>query len=187
MGVLYLDTETTGLDWRSHVPWEVAIVEPDGTEHVWCWRPLEDDMTRADDVALDLGRFRDRAPLQCDYTVLHRAAVEISELVEGNVIVGSNPHFDVLMLRRWLSRKALDWNAHYRPVCAVTMAAGWLHGRNAMMDHGGFGAALLAEPWSSYAISEACGVAPPAEDERHTALADALWVKRLHERVTGAA
>jgi len=186
MSVVFLDCETTGLDPRRHVPWEVAIVEPDGTEHVWCWRPAEEFMAQADQKALDIGRFRERAPLIRNAKIEQMAASEVHRLLEGNVIVGSNPHFDVTMLTAWLYDHGRDWNAHYRPVCAVTMAAGWLRGRNSMMAAGGFGAELLEEPWRSYDISRACDVEPPSDDA-HQALADASWVKRLYERITGAA
>lgn len=187
MTVLFLDVESTGLNPRIHVPWELAIVEPDGTEHVWCWRPSDYWMTDAEPEALDIGRFRERAPLASNHADERAAAEQIAELLEGNVVVGSNPHFDVSMLTAWLGNHGHDWPAHYRPVCAITMAAGWLRGSNSIMNHDGFGWELLEAPWRSYDISRACGVEPPAGDESHTALGDALWVKRLYEHITGAA
>lgn len=40
-------------------------------------------------------------------------------------------------------------------------------------------------PWKSDDLSRACGVEPPTEDERHTALGDARWVMRLYDAITG--
>ena len=46
---------------------------------------------------------------------------------------------------------------------------------------------LVAPPWRSDDLSRACGVEPPAPEERHTALGDARWVKRWYDRIAGAA
>ena len=185
MSVLYLDCETTGLDPRQHVPWEVAIVEPDGAEHVWCWRPSDLFMEDADSNALAIGRIRHRAPLIYDGAYEEQAATEIHALLQGNVVVGSNPHFDVNMLTAWLDYHHLDWPAHYRPVCAVTMAAGTIYAAQ-RLDGRQYGA-VEDVPWRSYEVSRACGIEPPTPGEAHTALGDALWIKRLYERITGTA
>ena len=34
-GVCFVDTETTGLDPDRHPIWEVALITPNGDEHVW--------------------------------------------------------------------------------------------------------------------------------------------------------
>lgn len=185
MSVVFLDCETTGLDPSVHVPWEVAIIEPDGTEHVWCWRPADVVMEEADLTALGIGRFRERAPLIYDGAFEEQVASQVSGLLEGNVVVGSNPHFDVTMLTAWLDFHHMDWPAHYRPVCAITMAAGLLHGEELAGMTGPL--EILEQPWSSYQISQACSIDPPGEAERHTALGDARWVKRLYEHITGTA
>lgn len=190
MGVLFVDCETTGLDPAEHEPWEVAIVQPSGREDVWCWRPSDDVMRNAEPKALEVGHFRDRAPLVADYDYQVEAARTIAELVDGQVIVGSNPHFDVQMLSAWLAWHGHLWSAHYRPVCAVTMAAGYLHNRGWVhrvgqdpVDANDDFDDVLAAPWRSYDISRAVGIAPPAADERHTALGDARWVARLYARL----
>ena len=40
-------------------------------------------------------------------------------------------------------------------------------------------------PWKSVDLAEQLGVQAPTEDERHTALGDAQWVRRIYERVMG--
>ena len=54
---VFIDTETTGLDPDRHAIWEVALITPDGNEHVWQF-PV-DEMS-ADPFALDIGRYWDR-------------------------------------------------------------------------------------------------------------------------------
>lgn len=41
-------------------------------------------------------------------------------------------------------------------------------------------------PWKSDNVSRVCGVEPPSEQERHTAMGDALWAMRLYDRISGA-
>ncbi|MGN0126047.1 MAG: hypothetical protein ACI38R_22625 [Rhodococcus sp. (in: high G+C Gram-positive bacteria)] len=48
-------------------------------------------------------------------------------------------------------------------------------------------AEFVAPPWRSDDLSRACGVEPPTEDERHTALGDARWVKRWYDHIMGGA
>lgn len=48
-------------------------------------------------------------------------------------------------------------------------------------------AEFVAPPWRSDDLSRACGVEPPAPEERHTALGDARWVKRWYDHIIGSA
>lgn len=48
-------------------------------------------------------------------------------------------------------------------------------------------AEFVAPPWRSDDLSRACGVEPPTEEERHTALGDARWVKRWYDHIMGGA
>lgn len=45
--------------------------------------------------------------------------------------------------------------------------------------------AVLSPDCRSDDLSRACGVEPPTEDERHTALGDARWVKRWYDHIMG--
>lgn len=42
-------------------------------------------------------------------------------------------------------------------------------------------------PWRSDDLSRTCGVEPPSDDERHTALGDARWALRWYDAMTGGA
>lgn len=55
--VAFVDTETTGLDPDRHKIWEVALITPNGDEHVWQF-PI--DEMAADPAALDIGRYWER-------------------------------------------------------------------------------------------------------------------------------
>ena len=41
-------------------------------------------------------------------------------------------------------------------------------------------------PWRSDDLSAALGVEAVSPEERHTAMGDALWAKRIYDRVVGA-
>ena len=196
--LVWLDCETTGLDPRVHEPWEVAAIIGD-VEHVWMWRPGPATMFRADPQALDIGQFHERAPSVADGSE-RQAAHDIARTLAGHIVVGSNPSFDVAMLTSWLRRWRLELDVHYRPVCVITMAAGWLAGQRAAAAELGptigeiqlLGSrcwsiaedAPYAEPWRSYELSQALGIDPPGDDG-HQALADARWAKRLYQRIVG--
>lgn len=172
-----VDCETTGLVAGVHQVWEVAIVLDDGVE----WSSMIGDvrLSTADPNALEVGRFWQRwdvvDPSPAKHTAGHVAAT-VATMLAGRVMVGSNPAFDARFLEQLLrsENRALSW--HYSVVDVKAMAAGWLAAQGDIL------AGSL--PWSSYWLSEACGVAPPSEEERHTALGDARWAARLYRHLT---
>ena len=91
-------------------------------------------------------------------------------------MVGVNPTFDATTLSALLRSEGFPpepWNYHLIDLGA--MAYGWLTARGEE----------VAVPWRSYQLAEQCGVELAAEDERHTALADAQWAKRWHDTLLG--
>lgn len=42
-------------------------------------------------------------------------------------------------------------------------------------------------PPLAFLDTETTGVQPPSEQDRHTALGDALWAQRLYDAITGGA
>jgi hypothetical protein len=180
-----VDCETTGLDPRTHVPWEVAVVEADGTEHSWCWHPHPSRVQEATPRALEVGRFFERAPVYVGPGLEAQAAAEVAALLSDDVtLVGSNPSFDAVMLDGWLRWNGHEPGWHYRTVCVATLAAGRLLGDQDR--YGDVDPAVLELPWSSRELTEACGVAMPSDVERHTALGDARWCWRMFRHLTGA-
>lgn len=112
--LLFLDTETTGLDLNLHDVWEVAYALGDGpiSSHV-----LPHSLRNADPKALDLNGYRTRFPAG---TRASSPLVDsfLQETFVGKTIVGANPAFDAYRLEhRW---GVAPW--HYRMVDVGSMA-----------------------------------------------------------------
>ena len=113
-----------------------------------------------------------------------------ADLVRGRHLVGAVPSFDAerlgVLARRHIDPIDLPW--HYHLIDVETLAVGFLCGLGALLtDYRRPSWWKLRElPWHSDELSRGVGVQPPAPDERHTALADARWAKRLYEAVLGA-
>lgn len=183
--ICYLGTETDGVRPDREV-WEVAAirVEPDGTEH----EPLHlflraPDLTYAEPHGLRISGFYERHPLgrvlagkeplpggppELDPEL---AARTIAAYTHGAAIYGIVPSFDTEALTNLLRRHRITPAWHYHLHDVADIARGWLHA--AGMSPGEL-------PESSDELSRLFGVEPPGEQERHTALADAQWVRRWH-------
>lgn len=192
MPIAATDVETTGTDPTYHVAWEVAVIRRglDGTEtrRLWQIRPTSAELRFADDEALDISRFEERFavpdgadaadmtptltggdPIPLRYM---DAARQMHDTLQGAVMVGSNPHFDASFLHHLFGVKNDPW--HYRPVCAVTLAAARLRAQGAMWEM----------PFSTTDIAAAIGVPRPGPDKQHTALGDAAWALALYDAAT---
>ena len=150
--ICFVDTETTGLHPDRHSIWEVALITPDGAEHVWQF-PI-DEMT-ADPFALDIGRYWDRRwPTDCDVDALDaiysahtpkarrknfpdqgRAikpgktwCEHFRRLTAGCHLAGAVVSFDEERLRRLLHSHGVLHRWHYHLVDVEALAAGYLAG-----------------------------------------------------------
>jgi DNA polymerase III epsilon subunit-like protein len=193
MKLIFVDTETTGLDVRRHHVWEVAVIvrEPGlpDAELLWQVRP---DLTEADPIGLEKGRFEERFVVPDGWDAvcieggkptfrltLPEFLTDLQGELRDGVLIGSNPAFDDRFLTALMQDHKMRTPWHYRPDDVVALAAGWLYA------HGE--TAALERPWRSYEISEAVGVPRPADDVAHTALGDARWARDLYDAVTGGA
>lgn len=200
--LVFLDTETTGLDPRTHEIWEIgAIVREDGAmdyEYHWQIRPRIDD---ADPKALEIGRFHQRFAVPefaaaarlgaagpwYFYKSIYEVFSEIAGVLQGAHLVGAVPSFDDAFLKEAFRIHGLDVGWHYHLIDVEALAIGYLHGRkysetedaewsNAVLDVG--------LPWKSEEMSRAVGI-DPEQFDRHTALGDARWAKAIYDAVTG--
>ena len=208
--LVFLDTETTGLGLDDDV-WEFAAIrrEEDGTERTFhafidhdparC--ALLPPSFRADHLTRFPGAWV--APAHCPGesagSIAHDQFADLIVMTfAGNErphVVGAVPNFDTERLARVLGQyedTAPSW--HYHLIDVENLAVGYLNGVVAraidearMRDEkpAPYDRTRTAPPWSSDDLSRACGVEPPGEDERHTALGDARWAMRFYDAITG--
>lgn len=112
--LVFVDTETTGLDLDEHDIWEIAFTV--GDSPMITVKQVEHTLRNADPKALELNGYRVRA--------LHRSMWNVdddlfiaSELT-GKTLVGANPAFDAYRLEKRWGRA--PW--HYRLIDVESMA-----------------------------------------------------------------
>lgn len=192
--IVAVDTETTHLSAEVGEVWEVAIILRDETgdnEHVWQFAPRALDLALHGE-ALRVGRFHERfaVPDGCgaaytaggDIDPMTRgdAITEITATLGGAVLVANNAAFDDRHLRKLLNLQEQEQPWFYRPACVTARAEGYLW----RADPVWMAEQTQKGPISSRALSRRLGVEPPGDDA-HQALADARWVMRLHDAITG--
>ena len=214
MSVVFLDTETTGLDPDRHSIWEVALIIPDpggGTpdEHVWQFPVVE---IEADPFALDIGRWWDRRwPRGREHDEYSQVdaidALYNAHKPKGRDSADSDRGRAIAPNRQWCEHfRHLTTGAHLvgavvsfdeerlrRLLRANGVVPRWHYH---LVDVEALAAGYLAgssvidwseisvPPWESHELSTAIGVDPDLFD-RHTALGDARWAKAIYEAVIG--
>ena len=177
--VVFVDTETLGLDPDIHPIWEIGLILPDGEEHEWKVRCTDREIALAHPKALEIGRFHERyrgagSRASVAYALFHA-------IPPGAHLCGAVVSFDEERLRRLMWAEGLAPRWHYHLIDVETLAAGYLHWRDLRAD----GFPPLTLPWDSEEISRRVGVEPDRFD-RHTALGDARWAKAIYEAVVRA-
>jgi len=206
--LVFLDTETTGLDPDRHEIWEIGCIvsghRDADSNGEWLWQ-LKPNLAMADPTGLRIGRFYEReqlwrgggaaiilaspwwnekkrsVPYPSESAQPAEVAGRLANLLDGAHMVGAVPSFDAAFLERFLRRHGQCPTWHYHLVDVEAMAAGYLHGRYGdKLEDGELEAVQL--PWNSNNLSRAVGVDPDRFD-RHTALGDAHWAKAIYEAV----
>lgn len=190
--LIALDTETTGLDSTTEDVFEIATIDlATGDEQVWRIEPRAPVVARMHPKAAEVNRYHERtAAWDWDWHDEHLALSQLRYVLDGAHIVGAVPDFDTRHLtalyRRFGYADLPRW--HYHLIDVEAMAVGWLHGQSALASEIGAGVGSdldISLPWRSDDLSRACGIEPPAEAERHTALGDARWAARWYRALTG--
>lgn len=193
--IVALDTETTGLDPDAEDVFEIAVVElATGAEHVWRVPPRGSVVDQMHPKAAEVNRYHERtSDPDWAWDRIDDTAVDVARTLEGAHIVGAVPDFDTRHLTsffRQVGYRCPRW--HYHLIDIEAMAVGFLYGHARGWTEGNSDglteepSPLLADlPWRSDDLSRACGVEPPSDDERHTALGDARWVARWYRALTG--
>lgn len=180
--IVFLDTETTSLNpWRR--VWDIALIRRDENgEQGYQWFISADDLDlgHADPFALNVGRFYDRHPHYCA-TSLKRAPLperdvlrSVEELTRGAHLVGAVPNFDADVLDQRMRANGILPSWHYHLIDVEALAVGYLSACGYTIDL----------PWKSDDLSRACGIEPPSDEDRHTAIGDAKWAQRLYDAIT---
>lgn len=162
--IVFLDTETTGLDAVLDPIWEVAAVRRvDGhwLDHRW---HLPIDVGRVSEWVRDNTGFADRYDLH-HLTPHSEFCDSLDHFIDGAHVAGNVISFDTERLGnlyRSLDRK-VPW--HYHIIDVEPVAVGRLAADGVTVDL----------PWDSHRLSEELGV--PVPDGRHDAMVDALWAR----------
>lgn len=187
MKLVFCDTETTSLrpDRRA---WDIALIvrDEDGVdhEHQLFIEASELDLGNADLKSLAIGKFHERHPQfngekdpwQKSLHTSWSAARDIERLTRGATVVGAVPNFDAEVLDNMLRRIGFCPAWHYHLQDFETLIVGYLRGQ---------GKPVPELPWRSDDLSRLIGVEPPGDEDRHTALGDARWARRVWDAVFG--
>jgi hypothetical protein len=208
--LVFLDTETTGLDPDRHEVWEIGCIVRDHRyadyDGEWLWQ-LKPDLAKADPTGLRIGRYYERihtdiringmaarqlaAPKQWgDRSLRANSPVGITErlavLLDGAHLVGAVPSFDAAFLAPFLRRHGQAPTWHYHLIDVEALAAGFANGlfTSGATKVGGEVREAFRPPWKSEPLTRAIGV-DPDQFEKHTALGDARWAMAIYDTVMG--
>jgi hypothetical protein len=136
MTLLFLDTETTGLDPAKHEVWELAYAIGDGPVHTYV---LRHNLATADLQALAVNGYHERSRKQ---PLAATVELEVRTSFAGTTLVGANPRFDAAFLSaRWgvepWKYRLLDIEAYAMGVLGLDEVLG-LRKIAEMLDSDGF-------------------------------------------------
>lgn len=122
MKLVFIDTETTGLDYDRHGIIELAWAHEDGPIHSFVL-PHEHLMYNADPRALEINQYHERDLANARKATTHELNAFV-HAVTGNQILGANVRFDARMIENFFKFEREPW--HYRLFDFSAWAAGRL-------------------------------------------------------------
>jgi hypothetical protein len=182
---VFTDCETTSLrpDRRA---WEIAAIvrepgQPDA-EHHWFIDADDLDLGNADLIALNIGRFferhpqarLDREPEVTEYCDESDAMRELEAITRGAHLIGAVPNFDADVYAARMRAHGICPSWHYHLCDAENLIVGYLAGKGT----------VLLPPWKSDDLAAALGL-KVSEDQRHTAMGDARFVRDIWDAIMG--
>jgi len=201
--IVCIDTETFGLRRNTQPIWEVAAIWPDGGQNLWQldWshrgeQPelLQDILADAHPFALEmngyLGRFgvdpklddvsyRVCTPFEFIIQFSTQLKVVESDFGAKAHLAGAVVSFDEERIRELYDAHTntpegedIDYPWHYHLIDVESM----LLDRYATLE-----GKVPSIPYKAIQLAEAFDIEPTPDEERHTALGDARWVKRVLE------
>jgi DNA polymerase III alpha subunit (gram-positive type) len=126
MGLVFVDTETTGLDPTRHSVYEIAwATESSLVESAF----VAHDLVGADPKALEISGYFERFPRRFDVRAGFEAEARLRSLLKGSTLVAANPHFDASHLEaRWgvapWKYRLLDVEAFAMPILGYEVPQG---------------------------------------------------------------
>lgn len=183
--IVFIDTETTGLDITRHSVWEIALIvwnaEHEGwDDHVFDIWPA--DLHMADPGALRINRFYERTDIPKNtgsgfWVSPNDVSDKIAHMTAGKVLIGANPGFDAAFVGKLLASCYFAPAWDYHMIDITSMAIGFLSGLRGDENFD------FPIPYSSGWIANQLSI--ERSKERHTALGDAQEVQALWLRIMG--
>lgn len=181
--VVFMDTETCGLGLDDDI-WEFAAIrrEVDGTERQWHFF-VEHDVKKCQRLpekflADHTRRFpaNPHGPEWAKEVVSATTAqATVTQLFDDRPhVVGAVPQFDTERIAHQWFKYGAKPKWHYHLIDVENLAVGFLAGRRKKP---------LLPPWNSDDLTAALGLDAVPDDERHTALGDVRWVRRMYDAV----
>ena len=163
--IIYLDTETTGLDPDYHEIISVCVIrKSDG--RIYTWKANPDWPDHIDDKAITINGYtpQDWATAITQNEMAH----ELGMVLDGALIVGHNPKFDLSFIENLFWRHKVPCKISHRAIDTITLAYVYL------------------VPWGlkSLALDGIRTYLGWNKHKTHTALEDTKDVKRLFEILT---
>lgn len=166
--IVFLDTETTGLDPYKHEIIEVAVLRPDLLWHTRI-KPL--NLDGAQPRALEINGYRDHPELWDGAPIFTEVADQLVEQLTDCVIIGTNTQFDMNFITQALERCGIeDRRIAYHWIDLATLA----------YEH------LVPCGLHSLALKNICKFVGVTNEGEHTATADVTRVKAVYEKINQA-